>query len=329
MDGQRQGATNAGVTNNTAGSVVRIISASSSTSWVKPSDNVIFTINTDATLPEMIFEFMTDEPGPYRWSWAITWDAKASGLREGARRGRVLRSFSKNGSFSSEQKVWCTEFNGEVIGGKLTVEVKVGNKIIKRTVSIKGQNPESADVTAFVNDQDGLSGFDKLLEQETASKHFIDFDSEPITSFDQGYGITQMTNPAPTYTQAWSWKENILGGATLYRQKRQEAINYLSSHNRTYTEEQLEHETFSRWNGGSYYVWDTAQQQWIRRSNILCDTQTGNIGWDMNNPENANRTEDELHGRDNEQYPSGGAGQNSEHPWRYTGICYADHILNE
>ncbi|HDC2125851.1 TPA: hypothetical protein O7X39_004510 [Salmonella enterica] len=241
----------------------------------------------------------------------------------------MLKSFSKTGSFVSEQKTWSAEFDGEIVGGKLTVKVKVNDIIIQRTVEIKGQNPSQTDVTTFVNAQDGLTGFDKLLEQETGGKNFINFDSEPITSFDQGYGITQMTNPAPTYTQIWNWKENILGGASLYRQKRSEAENYLSTDNRSYTEEQLQHETFSRWNGGSYYIWDEVQHSWVRRNNILCDTQTGNIGWDMNNPANENRTEDELHNRDHAQYPQGGAGQNDEHPWRYTGICYADHILDE
>ncbi|MFH5071469.1 hypothetical protein ACHHY8_24570 [Enterobacter cloacae complex sp. 2024EL-00215] len=329
MVGQRQQATNAGRTNETRDSVVRVISAPATTSWIRPNDNVVFNMNVDASLPDIVFEFRTDEPGPYQWAWSIKWDAKASGLKERARRGAVLRSFSKDGSFTSTQKKWNAEFGGDIIGGELKVKVIAGHITLEKTVTIKGANPALEDVTTFVNAQDGLSGFDKILEQETAAKHFINFDSEPITSFDQGYGITQMTNPTPTYTQVWSWKENILGGASLYRQKRREAENYLGAQGRTYTEEQLQHETFSRWNGGSYHVWDEPQHQWARRNNILCDTQTGNIGWDTTNPANANRTEDELHNRDQGQYPDGTHGQNNEHPWRYTGVCYADHILGE
>jgi len=329
MPEQRQGSVNAGRTNNTPGSIVRVVSAPATTSWVRPNDNSTFYINIDATLPDISFEFKTDEVGPYQWTWSIKWDAKASGLRERARQNRILRSFSKNGTFSSMQKTWNVNFDGEVLGGKLTVKVKAGNITIERTVSITGQNPNLEDITTFVNEQEDLSGFDKLLEQETAGKHFINFDAEPITSFDQGYGITQMTTPAPTYTQVWSWKENVLGGASLYRQKRHEAENYLGAHEITYTEDQLQHETFSRWNGGSYYIWNEEQQCWVRKNNIFCDTQTGNIGWDTNIPENADRTEDELHSRDSNQYPLGGAGQNDDHPWRYTGICYADHILDQ
>ncbi|EDW1644260.1 hypothetical protein EK69_004571 [Salmonella enterica subsp. enterica] len=327
MAEQRQQAINAGRTNEIEGSVVRVISAPAVTAWIRPSDNTVFNINTDATLPDIVFEFRTDDLGPYQWTWSIKWDAKASGLRERARQGQVLRSFSKDGSFTSTEKIWKAEFGGDVIGGELKVEVKAGDITLKKTVTIKGQNPSLEDVTTFVNSQSGLSGFDKLIEQETAAKNFINFDSEPVTSFDQGYGMTQMTTPSPTYTQVWSWKENILGGASLYQQKRQEAENYLGAQGRTYTEDQLQHETVSRWNGGSYHIWDETQHQWIRKDNILCDSQTGNIGWDMNNPANADRTENELHNRDQEQYPDGTRGQNNEHPWRYTGVCYADHIL--
>ena len=66
-----------------------------------------------------------------------------------------------------------------------------------------------------------------MLEQETRNKHFINFDNEPVVAFDGGYGITQMTNPIPTYEQVWNWKKNIDGGSDLYIQKRKNAQNYL------------------------------------------------------------------------------------------------------
>ncbi|MRS17519.1 hypothetical protein GJV06_21805 [Enterobacteriaceae bacterium RIT691] len=328
MTEKRQRVVNAGSTNSTQDSVVRVVSAPATISWVRPNDNSTININTDATLPEIIFEFTSEEPGPYQWAWSIVWDAKSSGLKERARTGSVLKKFSKSGSFVSSEKIWVVDFGGDVIGGKLTVKVKVGQAEIERIINIKGQNPSAEDITTFVNNQEGLSGFDKLIAQETHSKNFINFDSEPITSFDQGYGMTQITNPAPTYTQVWSWKENILSGSSLYKQKQLEAKNYLGTHG-SYTEEQLQHETFSRWNGGAYHVWDPTLRQWTRKNNILCDSQTGNIGWDTDNPTNANNTEEVLHNRDSKQYPLGGSGQNEDHPWRYTGICYADHILDE
>ncbi len=138
----------------------------------------------------------------------------------------------------------------------------------------------------------------------------------------------EITNPIPTYEQVWNWKKNIDGGSDLYIKKRKNAQNYLGKDGRTYTEEQLQHEKISRWNGGAYHEWNESEQQWQRKSNILCDSQTGNIGWDITNPSNQDRTEEELHDRDHEQYSMGGAGQDDEHPWRYSGVCYADHVID-
>jgi hypothetical protein len=43
---------------------------------------------------------------------------------------------------------------------------------------------------------------------------------------------------------------------------------------------------------------------------------------------NKGKTEKELRERDVDEYPKMKAGQTAEHPWIYTGVCYADH-LNE
>ncbi|MET3701883.1 hypothetical protein [Citrobacter sp. UYEF32] len=328
MTSRTQRAVNAGRTNDIQGTIVRVISAPSSISWISPEDNSTFNIGCDATFPEIIFEFYSDMPPPYLWNWEIKWEAKSSGLRERARRGRVIRTFSKAGDFSSTEKRWQLNVGEEIIGGDLTVSVNVGGEVIRRTVKIREENPSAEDVSSYINSIENLEGFDKLLEQETRNKHFINFDNEPVVAFDGGYGITQMTNPIPTYEQVWNWKKNIDGGSDLYIQKRKNAQNYLGKDGRTYTEEQLQHETISRWNGGAYHEWNESEQQWQRKSNILCDSQTGNIGWDTTNPSNQDRTEEELHDRDHEQYSMGGAGQDDEHPWRYSGVCYADHVID-
>lgn len=67
--------------------------------------------------------------------------------------------------------------------------------------------------------------------------------------------------------------------------------------------------------------------QAIERNDVMCDTQTGNIGWDMTNPDNAGKTETELRERDKDEYKKMKAGQSKDHPWKYSGICYVDHIF--
>lgn len=55
------------------------------------------------------------------------------------------------------------------------------------------------------------------------------------------------------------WRANIRTGIELYGTKRREAKNYLAggkNGKRNYTEEQLQLETWCRWNSGRYHVWE-------------------------------------------------------------------------
>lgn len=71
------------------------------------------------------------------------------------------------------------------------------------------------------------------------------------------------------------------------------------------------------------------KKEWIRKKNILCDSQTGNIGWDTNKDSNKDKTESQLHERDKDTYKKGKEGQSDKHVWMYSGVCYADHVLGE
>ena len=284
-------------TNTTKGSLVKVVVSADSGKWISPEKDAKFSIDAAATFPAIQFEIDTAQPGPYKWSWTLTWVAKTSGLRERVKRGSTLKTFTKKGSIDSPNKVWPADVGG-VLGGKLAVEVKAGTETFKRSVSITGTNPAQADVETFLATISDVEGFSAILEQETHFKNFINADGQPIVAFDHGYGMTQMTHPSPSFEQVWSWKENIHGGTALYQQKQKLAKTYLGQSGRTYTTEQLKLETWSRWTGGGYHKWDAATKAWTRNDDMLCDTQTGNIGWDMTDPDNAGMTEDELHKRD-------------------------------
>lgn len=320
---------NASATAPTDRAPVRVISAKRELTWISPPDREVFKLEQDATLPLIVFEFNAPGEGPFTWSWSIEWEAKASGLRERARQGQVLRRFSQSGTFQSSSKRWIVDFGGEVLGGLLTVTVQTGNESLARTVMIQGQNPSPEQVATYIETLEDLTGFAALLEQETRTQHFINLDGEPVVAFDQGYGITQLTHPAPSYEQAWNWKANIQGGSAVYQEKARAARRYLSQAGRTYTDEQLLRETLSRWNGGAYHQWDAAASAWVRKPQILCDTLTGNIGWDTRNEENSDKTESQLRERDKDTYGQGRQGQSAEHPWAYSGVCYADHLLDD
>jgi hypothetical protein len=317
-------------TNKTKNSLVKVVVIDDVGKWLSPKKGDAFYIDVDSQFPVINFEIETDQPGPYIWSWSITWDAKASGLHESAKRGKHIKTFTTKGTFQSNDKKWKADLGGKTLGGLLTVEIKAGNAKFKRSVFVKGKNPLKTKISEHIKSLNGLDGFDALLDQESQSKNFINADGEPIVAFDGGYGMTQMTNPAPTYEQVWCWKENIKGGANLYKSKQSSAKAHLGQSGRSYTSDQLKNETWARWNGGSYYDWDSVSKQWVRKSNILCDTDTSNIGWNTDDEQNQNKTEDELHERDKASYKNPTKDKDPQvNKWKYTGVCYADHVAEK
>lgn len=270
-----------------------------------PMPNARLMISSGPDWPSIPFQ--TDGAGTHTWNWGVKWGG-----------------FTKAGSANTPSNQWEAKPVVTNYGGTLTVRAQANGETAILSVRIYGANPSAAEVVQFLASKPGSAGFDKILQHETGYRHF-DVAGEPIKSFDNGYGMCQLTTPVPSFEQVWNWKSNVDGGLALFADKRRAAIAYLSQSNRSYTEEQLKYEAVSRWNGGSYHEWDTQAGAWIRHSNILCDSATGNIGWDMNDAANTGKTETQLHQRDSASYGKGRPGPN-EH-WRYSGVCYADRIL--
>lgn len=271
----------------------------------KPSSNQTFEISPAPEWPSI--EFETDASGPHVWNWSIHWG-----------------SYTKSGVANTEGNTWDARSVCEGMGGTLKVHIQAGDNVGEITVQIVGTNPTPDVVNDFIESHPNSDGFDKLVAHESKYKHFTS-EGVPTKTFDKGYGMCQLTHPAPTFEQVWNWRKNIEGGLKLFAEKRALARHYLSQNGRTFTPVQLRYETVCQWNGGSYHVWDADKGAWVRAPNILCDTSTGNIGWDMNLPENKGKTESELHARDSHSY-SRPPGRDSA--WKYSGVCYADKILS-
>jgi hypothetical protein len=325
----KKGNKNAGSTNKTSNSVVKVVVKADDTGeWIKPNTLDKFYIDEEAAFPDIVFEFKTDEPGPYKWTWQMTWDAHVSSLREKPR-GKKVASFADQGEFEQDGKSWNAKNIGKVIGGRLAVTVRVGSKNFRRTVLVLGKQPSAEKIKEYLEARDSTA-LEKLVAQESKFKHFINLDSEPVVAGDRGYGLTQLTKPVPKYSQVWSWKENLDGGIKLIAEKKKAAKRHLDSHGSTsYNQDMLDLETITRWNGGVYHEWNSTANKWQRKQNILCDSQTGNMGWDTNISANQGKTESQLHERDKDEYKKMKAGQTAEHPWTYTGVCYADHVTHE
>jgi hypothetical protein len=272
--------------------------------FTNPNVNDVFTITSSPAWPSVAF--VTDADGPHIWTWSIDWGG-----------------FQKSGTAEEPANRWDAQSVITNYGGSLTVCAAADGDSVSITIKIKATNPSDTEVKAYLATKPGSSGFDKLLKHESDFKNF-NMRGEPIKSFDNGYGMCQLTAPPPTLDQMWNWKLNIDGGLALFATKRAAARQYLSQKNRTYSEDQLNRETVCRWNGGAYHVWDSKAGKWIRNPNILCDSATGNIGWDITDPENRGRAEADLHKRDSGSYskPRGPGAH-----WKYSGVCYADAIL--
>ncbi len=271
---------------------------------ISPPPNARLVIPADASTPAVIFQ--TDTQGPHLWEWEIVW-----------------HTFRRGGRVQGTQRLDATNLLTD-LGGTLKVKATVGAQRAEATVRITGTNPAATVVQAYLNSRPNSDGFFRIVNHETQCRHFND-QAEPIRSFDNGYGMAQLTSPAPTFEQCWSWKRNLDAALVLFAEKRRAAAAYLSREGRRYTPDQLRRETISRWNGGAYHVWNAARRDWERNPNIVCDAQTGNIGWDMTDPDNGGQTPEQLRRRDQAEYR---AGRRPGANWRYFGICYADRIAD-
>jgi hypothetical protein len=277
---------------------------------VSPAPASIFQVAADLQCPAILFSIGEDlaHGQQLTWDWQIKW-----------------RTFSKQGTAVTTNNSWDAKDAVGGLGGVLTVTVSGPGGKAAASVQITGTNPAAEEILAYLATQPDSAGFDKILQHETQMTHF-DSKGQPRASFDSGFGMCQLTIPAPTFEQCWNWKRNIDAGLALYAAKRQAAARYLSQKARVFTSDQLTRETVARWNGGPYHVWSTAQNAWIRNPDILCDSKTGNIGWNMTKPDNAGKSEATLHQRDAGKYrhaPGAGDG------WGYFGICYADRLLSK
>lgn len=289
--------------------------------WVSPDSCKIFYIDEDANFPDITYEIKTDEPGPYEWSWEIKWTGMACPQADGGKRftpkpGAI--TFLEKGGFKSDSKKWKADLNGLVIGGDITVKVKAGATTFIRKTFIRGKNPSKGKVDEYLDatwqDKKDLALIKKIFRQESRYRQFYS-DEAPLVSFDNGYGIGQITNPKPNITQAWDWKEHIKIVMNIFLpDKRARAKKYLSQSGQTpnsYTQEQYDIETMAFYNGaGRFYKWDGSANKWIENDAAICDPNS-NRSWAK--AANPGMSLKELL-KDNVK-PN------------YTGHCYAKHIL--
>lgn len=242
----------AGKTNQISNSVVKCEVKLESGEWISPNSCEVFYIDDDAKFPKILYEIKTDREGPYEWSWDIQWTATACPQSAGKPRFKAKKAslFKKSGTFSSDKKSWQADFE-DVIGGDITVKVKVAEATFTRKTFIRGKNPSiekiHAELDLYENKQN-TNLLKKIYKQESNNRQFYS-DELPLVSFDNGYGLGQLTVPEPSYEEIWNWKVH---SKYLIEKKlpacRSIAKKYLDQHI-PYTDDMLDLETLAVYNG--------------------------------------------------------------------------------
>ena len=279
--------------------------------FLHPSPQSTFLISPEAVWPSIRFELPASSAElahAFTWNWRLEWD-----------------SFSKSGTVETSTCWWDAREAIAGCGGTLSVNTISPEGTADISVLIRGANPSAAAIAAYLATKPDSSVFSRILQQESLGRHF-DAQGCPKKSPDRGYGLCQLTHPAPTFEECWHWQRNLDCGWNLFLIKQREARAYLSGGNRSFTPEQLQYETAARWNGGRYHIWSDAAKAWVRNPVVLCNGKTGNIGWNLANPANAGKTEAELYSRDAGQFHRLPTASDN---WGYFGVCYADRILKQ
>jgi hypothetical protein len=168
-------------------------------------------------------------PVPLVFSWKATLIFKDAGCSYSC--GRVIKHPELTQQGLSEK--FPLKFT-QVRGGDLTVSVTVTGgtlNVSKSSEKLKiiGTNPSVGTLTTYVQ-MPSRPGFRKLMRLESGLKQFRS-PSCPLFSSDNfgGVGICQITKPAPSDDEVWSWKANVAAGWKLYQSKEQEAKNYVKN----------------------------------------------------------------------------------------------------
>lgn len=251
---------------------------------VSPVKDTEFAITTDPVMPDIAAEVKIDGATPdptasTSFDWTANISFEASSCPHGKAR-TITHPEVKESVVGGKWKPKFTQIRGGTL--TLTVAAAVGDQKLTASVTAKiaGTNPSKAEVQAAFPDKT----IRMIASQESGLRQFRTKPGEtksecPLWSGDNlgGAGMMQITNPAPTDDQVWSWKANLEKGTKILAEKRAVAKGYANQvRNSTgfkklvdafnaarktasqpeltitvpdYTDEQLQHDTIRGYNG--------------------------------------------------------------------------------
>eukprot|EP00597_Dinobryon_sp_UTEXLB2267_P003083 CAMPEP_0170069836 /NCGR_PEP_ID=MMETSP0019_2-20121128/8359_1 /TAXON_ID=98059 /ORGANISM="Dinobryon sp., Strain UTEXLB2267" /LENGTH=540 /DNA_ID=CAMNT_0010277975 /DNA_START=1006 /DNA_END=2625 /DNA_ORIENTATION=+ len=117
---------------------------------------------------------------------------------------------------STEGSNWnvVSALQGNVIGGTAIATAVLSGQSYTIVFYIRGTNPSPGTIQAYANSIGNVPWyFMAMIAQESNTLNFRTSDRLPLQSYDNGFGLMQLTNsPVPDYNSIFNWKKNVKVG---------------------------------------------------------------------------------------------------------------------
>lgn len=193
-----------------------------------------FSISTDAVMPGItataaLSGVKLDPKSPPIYTWTASLTFNGSVTPHGTGRTTAHSAIAGQVGVKNTYLIPFKEVRGGVL--IVTVSVKAGNTTLtasSKDLTIIGTNPTPAAIKTWANSIGATKvRFRKQMRQESSLGQFTAAGWPKYSSDNMGgVGLCQLTDPAPSASQTWHWKENVQGGWALYRHKETIARNY-------------------------------------------------------------------------------------------------------
>ncbi len=181
-------------------------------------------IDNRLNMPQMVFEAElqnTDVPVAevdFRWRLNLRYGSPGNNVNEWIPPG--------GGTSNIRGGTWTPNWGRLLSGGNVTVYVSAmvngepTPEVSQSGYVINGQNPTKSQIGAIAGSPWFLT---RMISEESSCRQFSPDPGPPLKSFDDGYGLMQITNLPPTNDEIWNWRDNISGGKGILSGKRSQA----------------------------------------------------------------------------------------------------------
>jgi hypothetical protein len=173
---------------------------------VKVSNNGIVYIYATAVLPTLTAKLTGAPSGTVVWT--LDQEYTDGNREDGPGYGPKSQSATLDWNINAS-------LNSHFIGGKITVKLKDDDIECPFVFYIRGINPSTNLVYTYIGTSPWYSI--PIVKTESTTRQFAS-NGCPLRSYDNGFGLYQLTDPKPTLDQLWNWKANVDGGKNKINQ---------------------------------------------------------------------------------------------------------------